>query len=333
MITAGRIYLATGARPVIPKIEGLDKVPYMTSTEALRNKILPKKMIVIGGGYIGCEIGNAYASFGTKVIFIVRGNCFLQREDKDITGAFTKIFSRKNECHFNSDACKVEYRNKTFIVHLKKKNRKITINGDALLIATGIRPNTDKLGLENTGIKADKNGFVKVNKFMETSVNGVYALGDCIGRYMFRHAVNFEAAYLLDSISGKRKPIRYMPMPHAVFTNPEIGSVGKTEDELEDSGMKEGKDYIIGRSEYIESAQGLARLSEEDFVKLIFERKTKKLIGAHIMGEEAAIMVHQLIYAMGKNAKLDDILGMIYIHPALPEVVRNAARDAREKFE
>src|SRR3989338_2263632 len=95
----------------------------MTSTEALRNKILPKKMIVIGGGYIGCEIGNAYASFGTKVIFIVRGNCFLQREDKDITGAFTKIFSRKNECHFNSDACKVEYRNKTFIVHLKKKKK------------------------------------------------------------------------------------------------------------------------------------------------------------------------------------------------------------------
>ena len=314
-LTAKRIYIATGAKPNIPPIPGLKDTPYMTSTEALRNKKLPKKLIVIGGGYIACELGYAYSALGSDVTFLVRGE-LLAREDVDIKKEFSKAFCKQQKVKFVKTQ-NVEYKNKQFIVTTDKGK----VKGDGLLVATGIKPKTDNLGLENTNIKTNR-GFIKVNKYLETSVKNVFALGDCVGNFMFRHSVNFEGEYLFDSLK-KKKPIKYPPMPHAVFTHPEIGSVGMTEQQLIDKKIP----YYVGMNKYISSAMGMARVSDYGLVKLIFHKKTNKLIGAHIVGEEASNMIHQLIYAMTFNATRDDLLKMIYIHPALPEIVRNAVRN------
>jgi mycothione reductase len=329
-ITAKKIFIATGARSSIPPIAGLGGTPYMTSTEALRNTKLPKNLIVIGGGYIACELGHAYAAYGSRVQFVVRKERFLMREDEDVSEAFTKAFRKLHKAHIGWTPTKVQYSSKKFTVILKNKNRTKKINGDGLLMATGIIPNSDNLGLQNTKIKV-RNGFIKISKYMETNVPGVYAIGDVAGNYMFRHSVNFEGEFLFRTlfVEKRKKPIKYPPMPYAVFTHPEIAGVGPSEEEI----MAKGIEYIVGNNPYKSSAQGMARMSEDQFVKLIFNKKTGRLISARIIGEEAATMIHQLIYAMTYNGTVDDLLNIIYIHPALPEIVRNAARKAKAQFD
>lgn len=333
LITAKRIFIATGARPFIPPIPGLKDTPFMTSTQALRARPTPKKLIVIGGGYIGCELGHAYNSLGSEVHLLARNSTLLAREDSDIQKEFVKEFTKHVKVHFKTDTKKVEYKNKKFILTVVQNGKTKKHKADALLIATGVKPNTNDLGLENTNIKTNERGYIKVNKYLETNQKNIYALGDCVGNYMFRHSVNFEGEFLFKSLylEKRAKPIKYPPMPHAVFTYPEIAGVGVTQDELNNSGKKENKDYIVGINYYKNSAMGMARLSDHGFVKLIFNKKTTKLIGAQIIGDEASTMIHHAIYAMTFGAKLQDLLDMIYIHPALPEIFRNAARKALDK--
>ncbi len=156
-------------------------------------------------------------------------------------------------------------------------------------------------------------------------------MGDCIGNYFFRHSVNFEGEYLFDYVFGgkARLPITYPPVPHAVFTHPQVAGVGKTEDQLK----TEGIEYVVGLNPYKSSAMGMALLSESGFCKILFDRKTRKILGGHIVGNEASNMIHMIIAFMCKHGTLDDLLHMIYIHPALPEIVRNAARKAKTAFD
>ncbi|MBS3139812.1 dihydrolipoyl dehydrogenase [Candidatus Woesearchaeota archaeon] len=330
-ITGKKIYIAAGASPFTPPIPGLDRTPYWTSAEALRARRKPNRLLVIGGGYIACELGYAFSALGSEVRWFVRDSRLLSREDQTVSKVFTEVFSMREKAHFQVNVAKVEYKTDLFILHLDFSNgKKQIITGDALLVATGISPNTAELRLEQTGIKTDKQGFIKTNRFLETTVKEVYALGDVAGNYFFRHAVNFEADFLIRAhfIERRKRLINYPPMPHAVFTNPEIGSVGATEQEL----IKKKIPYAIGFNLYEQSAMGQARQSKQEFVKLLFHKKTRKLLGAHILGEEAATMIHQLIYALTFGATVDDLVRMIYIHPALPEVVRNAAFNALDKF-
>jgi mycothione reductase len=334
-ITAKKIFIATGARPRIPNIPGLEGTPFMTSTEALRNTKQPKKMIVIGGGYIGAELGHFYGSLGTEVHVLVR-NKMVNREDGEIINEFEKQFSKRYKTHFGINTKEVQYKNNKFTVIIEKRNgKRERLKADALLVATGVVPNSDTLSIENSGIKVDKRGFIKVNKFLETAAKDVYALGDVVGNFLFRHSVNFEGEYLFDRlyISKKRRPIKYPPMPHAIFSHPQIGGVGFTEDELIKNGKKAGKDYVVGRNNYINSAMGSALRSDHGFVKLIFDAKNQKLIGAHIIGPEASNMIHIAIAFMTARATLNDVLGIIYVHPALPEILRNAARKAKAKLD
>jgi len=300
----------------------------MTSTEALRNSKTIKSMIIVGGGgFIGAEIGSAYANLGTNVHFLVRSK-FLGKEDDDISNEYTKAMCKMHNVHLPVSTEKISYKNRRFTATIKFPNgKKKNITADSLLVTTGVKPNSDNLSLENTNIKVNKRGYIKTNRYGETTAKGVYAIGDVAGKYLFRHSVNFEGEFLLDSLFKKKKrmPIPYPPMPHAVFTNPEIAAVGLTERELKEKKIP----YIKGVNNYRQSAMGMARISEDSFVKLLFHKKTKKLLGAHILGEEAATMIHHLIYAMTFNATLDNLLEMIYIHPALPEIVRNAARKAK----
>ncbi|MCB9771876.1 MAG: dihydrolipoyl dehydrogenase [Candidatus Omnitrophica bacterium] len=325
-ITADKIFITVGARPQIPSISGLEGTPFMTSTEALRNTTLPKKLIVLGGGYIGTELGFAYAAFGTEVHFIVRST-LLRHEDQQIASEFQKVFSKYHDVHLHSTINRVAYSNGQFTVFYTQDGAQKELSAESLLVATGVTCNTDTLNLQNTDIEVDDNGFVKVNDCLQTTVDGVYAFGDCIGRYLFRHSANFEGEYLFENIFVKpsKQAIKYPPVPHAVFSHPQIAGVGLTQEQAKAAGI----DCVVGVNNYSSSGMGMALLAESGFVKIIVERSSRKLIGAHIVGDEASNMIHLLIAFMNMNATLDDLLRMIYIHPALPEIVRNAARKAK----
>lgn len=329
-ITADKIFIAVGARPTIPNIPGLAGTPFMTSTEALRNTTLPSSMIIIGGGYIGCELGHAYGALGTKTTFLVRSK-LLRAQDAEIAAEFQKVFSRYHDVRLGAIPTKVEYSNNTFTVHYTQDAKSSSVSAQALLIASGITSNADTLDLINTDIALKPGNFIKVNEHLETNVPDVFALGDCIGKYFFRHSVNFEGEYLFDHIFGgkPRSPINYPPMPHAVFTHPQVAGVGATEEELKARGV----DYAVGLNPYKSSAMGMALLSEYGFCKILVERKSRKILGGHIIGPEASDMIHMIIAYMNMNATLDDMLRTVYIHPALPEIVRNAARKAKTALE
>jgi dihydrolipoamide dehydrogenase len=329
-LSADRIFIAVGTRPQIPNIPGLEGTPYMTNREALRNTELPPSMIVIGAGYIGCELGHAYSSAGTDVHFIVRSE-LIRREDREVKAEFKKVFSENNTLHEGYSVEQVEYDGSGFTVTIKQKDgTQQTLQAEALLVATGIVPNTDFLGLENTDIQLDDHGFISVDGQLQSSVPGVYAMGDCNGNYFFRHTVNWEGEFLMRVLfeDPSDETINYGAVPHAVFTYPQVAGVGKTEDEL----MADGTDYVRGFCRYENTAMGMARQSDHGFVKLLIGRADKKILGAHIIGDEASNMIHMIIALMYKGGTLDDLLNMIYIHPALPEAVRDAARDARAQF-
>lgn len=219
-ITAEKIFIAVGTRPTIPPIPGLSGTPFMTSTEALRNTVLPASMIIIGGGYISCELGHAYGSLGTKTTFLVRSK-LLRTQDAEIAAEFQKVFSRYHDVRLGAVPTRVEYNNNTFTVRYTQDGKNSSVSAPALLLATGLTSNVDTLDLINTDIELQAGNFIKVDEHLETNVAGVFALGDCIGRYFFRHSVNFEGEYLFDYVfGGKPKspiniplcPMRFLPI-------------------------------------------------------------------------------------------------------------------------
>lgn len=330
-LTADRIVIATGSRPAILPIPGLEGTPYMTSADALRRTDLPRNLLLIGAGYIATEIGFAYASAGCDVQFIVRSR-FLRQEDDEIASEFARVFSRHHTIHQPAHPQSVNYRDGLFHVHCgaSPDAPPDVLTGDALLVATGVTPNGDRLGLANTGIETDDKGFIKVDPYLQTAVAGVYALGDVVGHHLYRHTANYEGDYLYRTAfaGAPRAPLDYGPVPHAVFAYPEIAGVGARENDLRSRGI----DYVVGRATYAESNQGLARGLDHGLCKLLVDRASQRILGAHILGDEASDMIHLFIVLMKKNGTLDDILDTIFIHPALPEIARDAARDARANF-
>jgi mycothione reductase len=324
-ITADKIFICAGGRPFIPEITGLKNTPYWTSTEALRAKTLPKSLIILGGGYIAVELGYYFQGLGVDVTFVIR-NQMIKDEDDEIIHIFKEEFGKNHRLIFGCEASAVSYDNQLFNVVLTDKTE---LQAEQLLVATGIQPNSDVLDIKNTDIQCDDAGFITVNKQLETHVSNIYAFGDIIRPYQFRHSANFEGQYLFDHVVKQNDdtPIKYAPVPHAIFTNPQVAGVGLTERECKR--LKRG--YYCGKNWYKDSAMGMALKSENDFVKLIFDSATHELIGAHIIGQEAATMIHMCILAMSLKATHHDLVSMIYIHPALPEVVRNAARNAKIK--
>lgn len=324
--TAPLIVIATGARPHIPAIPGLAGTPFMTSTEALRNRSLPPRLAVLGGGYIGAELGGAYAGFGCHTTFLLRST-FLKREDPDIVAEFTRAFAPGKTIHEHARIRSVAHRNGVFALACEYADGSpFPVEAEALLVATGVVPNSDTLGLENTGIRLNPGGFIAVDDHLQTAVPGVFALGDVVGNHLFRHGVNFEAEYWIEAnfLSPAPFPIAYPPMPGAVFTHPEIASVGLTEP----AASAQGFDPVIGSAPYPSCAMAVARHLDHGLVKLLFARDTGQLLGAHIVGEEASTLIQELVLALSAGMTAADLYRQIYIHPAFPEVVRNAVRNA-----
>ena len=294
-LQAQQIIIATGSTPQIPPIPGLADTPFMTSTEALRRTSLPRDMIVIGASYIAVELGGAYAAAGCDVSFIVRSR-FLRREDTEIGDEFARVFDREHRVVRELLPQRIEYRNGRFTVTCgTAAGPPVVLEAEALLVAAGSRPATDGLGLEHTGIATTPDGWIPVDDHLQTSVPGVYAIGDITGRYAFRHTVNHEGEYLARVLlHGETAPLEYGPVPRAVFAHPEVAAVGPTESELEDRQVP----LLIGRAAYAQSNPGEARLLDvaaaaglpvpsgavllDEFYRLLLTEQALKLSGGKL---------------------------------------------------
>jgi dihydrolipoamide dehydrogenase len=327
-ITSKLILLCTGSRASIPPIESIDEVGYLTSTTLLKLTKLPKTIAIIGGGYIAAEFGHFLSAMGSKVTIIGRNPQFLPKEEPEVSAVAKKELGKYLTILTNYEVRKAEVtsRGKNLIAVNRENGKKKQILADEILIATGRRSNSDILKPELGGIKTDKRGFFIVDDYLQTSQSGVYALGDANGSFLFKHVANHEARVVYFNAIGKTKmKVDYHAVPHAVFSEPEIGSVGIKEKEAVEKFGKEN--VLIGFYQYENTAKGEAMRSKDFFVKVILQRKTSKILGAHIVGPQASVLIQEIINLMyTKNQSARPLIEAMHIHPALPEVVYRAFR-------
>jgi mycothione reductase len=326
-ITSKMIFLCTGSKPIIPKIDGLKEVAYHTSDTILKLDRLPKSIAIIGGGYIAAEYGHFLAAMGSKVTVIGRNPHFIPEEEPEVSALAKRELQRHMMIITNHEVRRVEKTpgGKKRLIAINKENRKETeIITDEILIASGRGPNTDILHPEMGGIKTDEKGWISVNEYLETSQPNVWALGDADGKYPFKHKANYEAmiAYF-NAVQKKKVKADYHAVPHAVFSYPEIASVGLGEREAID---KHGEDNVlIGIHRYEDTAKGEAMGLKDYFVKVIVERETTKIIGAHIIGPCASVLIQEIINLMyTPDQSAEPLIKAMHIHPALSEVVARA---------
>lgn len=324
VIKADKVIIAAGARPMIPNIPGLDKVNYITSTEALRLKKQPKSMTIIGGGYIACELAHFYGALGTKINIIQRSEHLLSREDDEIAEKFTEVFKIKYNVLTNATTQKVSKKNGKFVVEVKTPKGKKTLVSEQLLVAMGVTPNADTLDCKKSNIMINDKGYISVNEYFETSAKNVWAFGDIIGTTMLKHGANYESEIVYqNAIANKKTKADYTAMPHAIFSSPQIAGVGFTEQELKEKKI----DYVVGKHSYIKTGMGLALQDKDGFVKILVHARTRKILGCHILGENAANMMHEILVAMRHSMQVDALSDIIYIHPALGEVIQRAVNN------
>jgi mycothione reductase len=330
IIKADKVFIVSGARPSIPPIKGIDGVNYLTSDTVLELKNPPKSMIIIGGGYIAAEYSHFFSSMGTDVTIVQRSPRLLPEEEPEISELLKEEIGKRMKIFTNYEAIEVE--EKHGVKTVKAKNRETgnlkEFSAETLLVATGRVPNSDLLKPEKTGVELDDRGYVKVNEYLETRKKNIWAFGDAIGKEMFKHVANYEAEVAWhNAVHDHKVNMDYSAAPHAVFTHPQIASVGLKEAEAKQKGYK----ILVGKGFYKDTALGAAMGEPEGFVKVIVEQASGKILGGHIIGPFASILIQEIINAMASGDKtfLPIIRGM-HIHPAMPEVVQKAFGSLRE---
>ncbi|TVP40438.1 dihydrolipoyl dehydrogenase family protein [Candidatus Nitrosocosmicus arcticus] len=332
IISAEKIVIASGTKPIIPKIKGLEETGYITSDEALRLKKQPQVLTIIGGGYVACELAHFFGSLGTKIHIIQRNNLLIPQEDEEISQKFTEVFSRKYNIHlgYNTESIlKINNTNNhtadTFHVVAKNSSGEILeIDSDQLLVSTGRISNTESLDLDKSGIKINEKGFIIVDEYLETTMKGIFAIGDVVGKYLFKHNANLESQYAYNNIihGSKKMSVDYTAMPHAIFSSPQVAGVGFTEQEL----RKKGTEYLKSTYPYIQTGMGEAIEDRDGFVKFLVDKNDRKILGCHIIGTDASTLIHEVLVTMRSgNGTIDSISNTIHIHPALSEVIARAA--------
>lgn len=329
-IRANTVLIAAGTRPRIPDIDGISDVPYLTSTEALQLETIPDHLVIVGGGYIAAELGHFFGTFGSKVTIIGRRPNLLPAADEEIASAFTDEYADRFTVHTGYSAAAVEENGQqiTLTAHPYDDTKRdgngdqdeLTVTGDTLLLAAGRVSNADRLNLDATGVETDDRGFIETNQYLQTTADGVWALGDIIGEYLLKHNANHEARTVVRNMFGDElEPIDYSAMPFAVFAHPEVAGVGSREAELREVDME----YAANTYRYEDTARGSA-IHATGFVKVLIDLEGS-ILGCHIIGPDAATIIQEVVVAMkAGSGTVHDIRNAVHIHPALPEVVQRA---------
>lgn len=317
VLVSDKFLLASGARPKIPDIPGLRERGFLTSTDALSRPSQPKSLAILGGGFIAAELGHFFGALGTKVTVIHKHAALLPREDAEIAVRFTEAFAKRHRVILNAVTERVDAEGR---LHLSNGEVVVT---DEILVAIGITPNSDTLDLGKTGVQVDERGRIVVDAKLETTQPGIFALGDAVGRYNLKHAANFEGQYAYQNLRSPddKFDVPDVPMPSAVFSSPQVASVGATEEQLREKGVS----YHVGRWEYYRTGMGKAMDDRDGLVKLLVHAESDSILGCHIVGTDASTLIHEAVLAITMGVKARDLAETVHIHPALSEVLQRAA--------
>ena len=316
--------LATGSRPVeIPTFKFSKRV--LSSTGALNLTEVPAKLVVIGGGYIGTELGSAYANLGSEVTIIEGADDILAGFEKQMTQIVKKGLKKKGvEIVVKASAKGVEETDSGVTVTYEVKGEEKKVEADYVLVTVGRRPNTDEIGLEELGIKFHERGLIEVDKQCRTSIPNIYAIGDIVPGLQLAHKASYEAKVAAEAISGEKSEVDYLAIPAVCFTDPELASVGLNEQQAKD----EGYDVVAGKFPFAANGRALALDATDGFVKLVSRKEDGLLLGAQIVGENASDMIAELGLAVEAGMTLEDIAMTIHAHPTLGEISMEAAEVA-----
>ena len=319
-IEAKDIFLVSGARPEIPPIKGIEDVPYLTYRNVFDLEVPPRSMVIAGGGYISCELAHFFSTLGVEVTIVSRSPTLLRHTEPEIGATITGALNTRMSILTSTEVKSVtEMRGMKAVTVGDAKGEKI-IEAESLLIASGLRGNADILKVEKTGVKADERGYITVNEFCETSKPRIWAFGDATGKAMFKHVANKEAELVWHAYNnGHRQTLDYDKVPYAVFTCPEVAGVGLTEEEV----VKRHLKYLVSVYPFSDTAYGDAMGDKEGFVKMLVEEETYKILGCHIVGSQAPLLIHEVIVAMNAgDGSVYPLLDSMHIHPSLSEVVQ-----------
>lgn len=335
VITSRKMVIATGARPLVPAIPGLLEAGFLDNASLLELQELPRSLIIIGGGYIACEFGHFFSALGVDVTIIGRHPLLLKGEDPEAARLVQQRLSVFMRVITGHEVVSVERRGQLKVVSAKsiEDGRILRFEAEEILLAAGRQSNSDLLHPERSGIKTDRQGWIEVDRYLETRMKGIYVLGDALGKHMYRHTANYEAEvvahnlFLADS-ETEREEADYHAVPYAVFTYPTLAGVGMKEAEAVAKGLK----VLIGRAGYMDTAKGVAMAEESGLVKVVLEEETGRILGATVVGPSAAELAQQVVYLM--NTEYQDLLPVIrsqVIHPTLNEVLVRAFSELKRR--
>jgi dihydrolipoamide dehydrogenase len=328
-LRAENVFIVSGARPFIPPVRGLEEAGYLTSRNVWDIRERPKSILIVGGGFVAVEFAHFFSSVGSEVTLLSRSPRLIKFAEPEVSELLGREMGRRMEIHYNVEAVEASKKGglKEIVTVNKENGETRGFRGDEIMIAAGRRSNADLLKPERTGVAVDGRGFIVVNEYLETTKPMIWAFGDAIGRHMFKHVANYEAGVAWNNFAHDHKEaVDYSAVPYAVFTHPQVASVGMTKQEALDN----GHEILIGAYDYRDTAKGSAMGVEEGFVKVIVEDQTYRILGGHIIGPYAPILMQEVINAMNtKEGTVDSIHRAMYIHPATPEVVQRAFYNLR----
>ena len=320
VVTADQIVLSVGAHPVVPDVIADSSVPYHTSDTIMRIDDLPKSLVIVGGGFIAAEFAHVFSALGVQVSVVTRGPAMLRAEDHDISQAFTALAQTQWDVHLNAPVEKVSGDDHGITVSLPGD---VQVDGEMLLVATGRTPSTAALNLPAAGVRIHADGRIRVDEFGRTDAEGIWSLGDASSEYQLKHVANHEARVVAHNLVHPEdlRTFDHRYVPSAVFTHPQIASVGLTELQA----RKAGHDVVTKVQKYGDVAYGWAMEDRTSIVKVVADRSTGALLGAHFMGPDASTLVQPVIQALSFGLGVRDMAhGQYWIHPALTEVLENA---------
>jgi mycothione reductase len=318
-IKGKKIFIASGSRPSIPPIKGLETIQYLTNESVPEIQKRPESMIFIGGGYIGLEYAHFFSALGTQVIIVERGLTLLPFEEPEISELLKKEMGKRVELLMGVETSEVKHASSEYAVQVRdiSTGEKREISAETVMVATGRKSNADLLKVENAGIEKDKANFIRVDDYLQTNKKHIWAVGDATGRQMFTHAGDKEADLAWHNATHRKKiRMDFQSVPHAVFTYPQIASVGLTEKEA-----RKYHEILVGRAMYSDTVMGEAMVEREGFAKAVVEKGTGMILGFHIIGPHAAMLIQEIVNAVINKSGVKSISGCMHIFPALSGLI------------
>lgn len=316
------LILAIGSLPIELKSMPFDKKRIISSTQALMLQEVPKHLIVVGGGYIGLELGTAYAKFGAKVTILEGTDTILPGTDPLLTNVVKKHLKQMGVTVMTNALVQGgENTGEEVQVRVQIDGKEEKITGDYCLVSIGRKPNTGKIGLENIGVELDQRGFIKINDKCQTNIENVYAIGDCAGGHLLAHKASYEGKVAAEVIAGKKSAIDFQAMPFVIFSDPEVAYTGLTEKEAKEQGFE----TISSRFPFQANGRALSVSDADGFVQIVAEKNSKRVLGVQMAGPEVSSLIAEAVFAIEAGATAEDLSLTIHAHPTLSEPLMEAA--------